>query len=716
MMTEEFCPDEEIQWMENELWNLKLRDTNIAAYMQRFNELVLLCPNVVPNEKKKVEAYIIGLPDNIKGETNSSKHVATKECERTATTIKVAITTKTTAPTITVTTTGQLSEDQPQTVSAADYVILEIILPSAPSVEKLAIKQEIAEEKGWLLMQTLNQLEPVMSVGTEIIIEASARIETTSEVGILLVERIQSEISDKSFVNSSFSHLIDIKSVRLNTSYEVELADGKIVKLGAFDVIIRMDWLVERDAVIVCGKKVVHIPVKNKMLVVKGNSSVSRLKVILCIKARKYIKRGCQLFLGQVTEKEQKERHMEDVLVICDFPEVFPDDLPGLPPPRQVEFRIELMPRAALVARAPYFLAPSEMKELSDQLKELSEKGIIRPSSSPWGAPILHLEDVPVICDFPEVFPDDLPGLPPPRQVEFRIELMPRAALVARAPYFLAPSEMKELSDQLKELSEKGIIRHESTSPLGESDLAALVARAPYFLAPSEMKELSDQLKELSEKGIIRLSSSPWGAPILFVKKKDETFRMCIDYHELNKLTVKNRYPLSRIDDLFDQLQGSKEEHEEHLKIILGLLKKEQLYTKFSKCDFCLDSVKFLGHVINSNGVHFDPSKIEAIKNWAPPSTPTKGEEEEEAYQMLKQKLCSAPILAFPKGTKYLVVYYDTSIKGFGAVLLQREKVYTDLYERILQAQIEAMKKENVKSEKLGRLLKPIFKIRPDGI
>ncbi|GKB63271.1 putative reverse transcriptase domain-containing protein, partial [Tanacetum coccineum] len=123
-----------------------------------------------------------------------------------------------------------------------------------------------------------------------------------------------------------------------------------------------------------------------------------------------------------------------------------------------------------------------------------------------------RLEDVPVIRDFPEVFPDDLPGLPPPRQVEFKIELVPGAAPVARAPY---------------------------------------------RLAPSELKELADQLQELSEKGFIHPSSSPWGAPVLFVKKKDGSFRMCIDYRELNKLTVKNRYPLPRIDDLFDQLQGS---------------------------------------------------------------------------------------------------------------------------------------------------------------
>ncbi|GKG36370.1 hypothetical protein Tco_0444048, partial [Tanacetum coccineum] len=122
------------------------------------------------------------------------------------------------------------------------------------------------------------------------------------------------------------------------------------------------------------------------------------------------------------------------------------------------------------------------------------------------------LEDIPIVHDFPDVFPEDLPGLPPTRQVEFEINLIPGAA----------PK-----------------------------------ARAPYRLAPSEMKELSEQLKELFDKGFIRPSSSPWGAPVLFVKKKDGSFQMCIDYQELNKLAMKNRYPLPRSNDLFDQLQGS---------------------------------------------------------------------------------------------------------------------------------------------------------------
>ncbi|GJW60367.1 putative reverse transcriptase domain-containing protein [Tanacetum coccineum] len=164
------------------------------------------------------------------------------------------------------------------------------------------------------------------------------------------------------------------------------------IELGTFDVIIGMDWLADNDAVIICGKKEVHIPIKNRTLVVKGDSNSSRLKVISCIKARKYIERGCHLFLAHVTEKEKSEKRLEDVPVIRDFPEVFPDDLPGLPPPRQVEFKIDLVPGAAPVARAPYRLAPSEMKELSEQLKELLEKGFIRLSSSPWGAPVLFVK------------------------------------------------------------------------------------------------------------------------------------------------------------------------------------------------------------------------------------------------------------------------------------------------------------------------------------
>ncbi|GKD58403.1 putative reverse transcriptase domain-containing protein [Tanacetum coccineum] len=450
--------------------------------------------------------------------------------------------------------------------------------------------------------------------------------------------------SDRSFVDTRFSSILNIDPVKIGASYEVELADGRVVSTN---IVMKgctlnlVNHIFEIDLMPI--ELVVRIPYGNKMSIVESDKGMSRLKVISCIKACKYVERGCHLFLAHVTKKKLKEKRLEDMPVIHDFIEVFPEEFPGLPPPRQVEFRIDLVPGVAPVARAPYRLAPSEMRELSVQLQELLKKGFIRPSSSPWGA------------------------------------------------------------------------------------------------------------------------------PVLFMKKKDGSFRMCIDYRELNKLTVKNRYPLPRIDDLFNQLQGlsvyskidmqsgyhqlrikeedilitafrtryghfvfhvmpfgltnapvvfmdlmnrDEEEHGKHLKIILELLKKERLYAKFSKCGFWLDSVQFLGHVIDRSGVHVDPAKIEAIKSWAAPTTLTEvrqflrlvgyyrkfiegfsliskpltkltqkdkkcewEKEEEEAFQTIKQKLCSAPTLAFPEGTKDFMVYCDASLKGFGAVLMQREKV-----------------------------------------
>ncbi|GJW45730.1 putative reverse transcriptase domain-containing protein [Tanacetum coccineum] len=197
------------------------------------------------------------------------------------------------------------------------------------------------------------------------------------------------------------------------------------------------------------------------------------------------------------------------------------------------------------------------------------------------------------------------------------------------------------------------------------------------------MKELSDMLKELSDKGFIRHSSSPWGAPVLFVKKKDGSFQMRIDYRELNKLMVKNRYPLPRIDDLFDQLQ-SKQEHEEHLKLILELLKKEELYAKFSKCEFWIPKVQFLGHVIDSHGLAgYYQRFIEWFSKIAKSMTKLTqkkakfvwGDKEEAMFQLIKQNLFSAPILALPEESEDFDVYCDASIKGLGVVLKQREKV-----------------------------------------
>ncbi|GJW95851.1 putative reverse transcriptase domain-containing protein [Tanacetum coccineum] len=178
--------------------------------------------------------------------------------------------------------------------------------------------------------------------------------------------------------------------------------------------------------------------------------------------------------------------------------------------------------------------------------------------------------------------------------------------------------------------------------------------------APSKMKEFLDQLKELSDKGFIRPSSSPWGAPVLFVKKKDGSFWMCIDYRELNKLMVKNRYPILRIDDLFDQLQGLPGYYR---RFIEGFSKIAKPMTKLTQKE-----VKF---------------------DWS--------DKAETTFQLIKQKLCSVPILALLEGSKDFIIYCDASIKGLGAVLMQREK--------ILEAQTEARKPKNLKSEDVGGML-----------
>ncbi|GJV57045.1 putative reverse transcriptase domain-containing protein [Tanacetum coccineum] len=767
MMLEEFCQEEEISRMEDELRNLRLRDQDIAAYTNRFNELVLLCPDVVPSTKKKISQYINELPSYIQGETYSSKPTTLNEAIRMAHGLmehKVHGWKENNAnQNKRKWESGNQGNNQgnrnnnrgdyhdnrrhnqnsnrrnggarAMTQAQGENVNQGGHAPkcnkcnmfhfgnfpmTCSNCGKRGHKARSCHGKG---IATGANAEPIRAcykcgdpnhlANSDLCPErkkqggrnASGHVYAVKDVdqaqgpnvvtGTFLLNNCYFSMlfdsrSDKSFINDSLTHLFDIEPERISVSYEVKLADGRIastntvlkgctlnlvnhlfkidlmpIELGTFDVIIGMDWLADNDAVIIYGKKEVHIPIKNQMLVVKGDCNSSRLKVISCIKARKYIERGCHLFLAHVTKKEKSEKRLEDVPVICDFPEVFLDDLPGLPPPRQVEFKIDLVPGDAPVARAPYRLAPSEMKELSEQLKELLEKGFIRPSSSPWGA------------------------------------------------------------------------------------------------------------------------------LILFVKKKDGSFRMCIDYRELNKLMVKNRYPLSRIDDLFDQLQGSsvyskidlrlgyhqlrireedipitafrtryghyefqvmpfgltnapavfmdlmnrvckpyldkfmivfiddiliysktKEEHSEHLKIILDLLKKEKLFAKFSKCDFCLESVQFLGHVINREGVHVDPAKIEAIKNWPVPTSPTEvrqfiglasyyrrfiegfsliakpltkltqknkkfewGADEDEAFQKLKKDLCTAPILALPEGPDDFIVYCDASLKSYGAVLMQRDKV-----------------------------------------
>ncbi|KAM0026019.1 putative transcription factor interactor and regulator CCHC(Zn) family [Helianthus debilis subsp. tardiflorus] len=200
--------------------------------------------------------------------------------------------------------------------------------------------------------------------------------------------------ADYSFMSVEFKRMLGIESSRLDIPYSIELANGKLVEsgkvvrgctlelgerrfsidllpiqLGSFDVVVGMDWLSKNKAEVICHKKIIRIPLANdETLIVHGEKRDAPLRIISCMKAQKCLRKGCVAFLAHVVDKKVVEPKLEDILVVKEFLDVFPEDLPGLPPQRQVEFRIDLVPGAAAIAKAPYRLAPSEMQELSTQL------------------------------------------------------------------------------------------------------------------------------------------------------------------------------------------------------------------------------------------------------------------------------------------------------------------------------------------------------------
>ncbi|GJV63569.1 putative reverse transcriptase domain-containing protein [Tanacetum coccineum] len=711
-MTDKYCPRNEMKKLEAELWNLKVIGTDVVKYNQRFQELALLCVRMFPEESDKIERYVGGLPDMIHGNIVASKPKTMQEAIEMATELmdkRVSTIAERQAKNkrkFENTSRNNQNQQQQQnkrqntgrayTAGSGDkrqYGGSRPLCskcnyhhdgPCAPKCYKCNKYGHIARDyRGHFKKECPRMKNNKGNHGNQAGNDrAPAKVYVVGNAGAnpdnvvastFLLNNCYAYIlfdtgADRSFVSTAFSSQFDITTSTLNHYYDVELANGRIiwlntilkgctlnflnhqfnvnlmpVELGSFfDAIIGMDWLAKYQAIIVCAEKIVRIPWGNEKLIVHGDESnqgyETCLHIISYSKTQEYMLKGCPVFLAHVTtneiEDKSEKKRLEDVPIVRDFPEVFPEDLSGLPPTRQVEFQIDLIPGAAPVARAPYRLAPSEMKELSEQLKELSDKGFIRPSSSPWGAPVL----------IDDLF-DQLQG----SSVYSKIDL--------RSGYH-----------QLR---------------VREEDIPKTAFRTRY--------------------GHYEFQVMPFGltnAPAVFM---DLMNRVCKPYLD--------KFVIVFIDDILIYSKNKKE-HEEHLKLILELLKKEELYAKFSKCEFWIPKVQFLGHVIDSKGIHVDPAKIESIKDWASPKSPTEirqflglagyyrrfiegfskiakpmtkltqkkvkfewGDKQEAAFQLLKQKLCSAPILALPEGSEDFIAYCDASKKGLGAVLMQREKV-----------------------------------------
>jgi hypothetical protein len=519
----------------------------------------------------------------------------------------------------------------------------------------------------------------------------STVLETTGTVADQTLSILIDPGATESFISGAALKRIKVKAVEQDEFSFVEMASGAkqkvggkvtgcalnlgefvtranlyVMILGSYDVVIGMDWLESHEAILNCKTKWLSLvdDEGQRRVIVGWNQGVS-LRFISSLQLRKSMRKGCKLY--------------------------------------------------AILA--------------------LNEKGVAE-----------GLEHLPVVREFADVFPEELPGMPPERELEFTIDLKP------------------------------------GTEP---------IARTPYRMSTPELQELKMQLKELLDLGLIRPSVSPWGAPVIFIRKKDGSWRLCIDYRQLNKATIKNQYPLPRIDDLFDQMKGATvfskidlrsgyhqlrikeddvpktafkmrfghyeftvlpfgltnapgvfmslmngvfreyldkfvqvfiddiliysrtmEEHDEHLRLVLQCLREHKLYGKLSKCSFYQSRIHYLGHVISGEGIAVDPAKVEAIMEWPAPTNVTEvrsfmglagyyrrfvegfskianpitelqkknkkfvwTEKCAEAFRRLKELLTTTPILKVPDMDVDFLVCTDASKEGLGGVLMQDGRV-----------------------------------------
>ncbi|GJX90621.1 putative reverse transcriptase domain-containing protein [Tanacetum coccineum] len=650
-VTDKYCPQGEIKKLEIELWNLKVKGNDVSAYTERFQELTLICTKFVANETEKVDKYISGLPDNIYGNVKSARPKTLDE------TIKLAndsMDQKLSTYTERQFDNKRKADDssrnnyshqqQPfkrQNVAKVYNMGTGERKPyggSLPKCTKCHLhhngpctqKCHKCNKVGHFARdcrstgntnvantQKGNRAAPkgngcfecgapghfkrdcpklknkdggngnaqgwVYAVGNvEKRGNASGNPDANVVTGTFLLNNHYASIlfdtgADRSFISTAFSSLINIAPTPLENCYDVELADGKLVgidtiirgctlnfldhpfnldlmpiELGSFDDIIGMDWLRRCHAVIVCDEKLVQVPYGNETLTFHCNESSngreSRLTVISCSKAQEYMAKGCQVFLAQISAKKEEDKsegkQIKDVPIVRDFPKVFPKDLPGLLLARPVEFQIDLIPGAAPVARAPYRLALSEMKELSEQLQELSNKGFLRPMKNRY--PLLRIDDL---------F-DQLQG----SSIYSKIDL--------RSGYH-----------QLR---------------VREQDIPKTAFQTRY--GHYEFQVMTFGLTN---------------APAVFM---DLMNRVCKPYLD--------KFVIVFIDDI-RIYSKDKKEHEDILMQFWNCLRRSSCMLSFQNTSFGFRRYNSSVMSLIAEAIHVDPANIESIKDWASPKTPT---------------------------------------------------------------------------------------------
>ncbi|KAJ9547141.1 hypothetical protein OSB04_019684 [Centaurea solstitialis] len=712
MLKDEFCPRSEIQKLEAELLHHEMKGNDVTTYTTRFHELAKLVPHPVTPEQNRVDRYVWGLSPVIRGNVTAADPKTLQEA--------VSLANRLTNNAVQ---SGMFSSDsakgkrkmeesarsKPGQRFNKDRKVARNFGIQAPALEKGKGPQRACDRchrqhvGRCLICQKCNRAGHVaqncrfgegracyecgspdhyrnacpkrhqrshanttppanqgnrggLARGRAFVIGADeARQNPDVVTGTFLLNNHPASMlfdsgADRSYVSLEFRPKINKKSQNLKEEHIIEYSNGELVKankvvrkctlglagkdfsidlipinIGSFDIIVGMDWMSNHRATICCAEKIVMLALPDGgVLEVHGEKPRKDIKIVSFMKMRSHLRKECVAFMAHVVDKKAKEKQIQDIPIVRDFPEVFPKELPGLPPQRQVEFHIDLIPGAGPVAKSPYRLAPSEMQEL--ELNKITIKN----------------------------------RYPLPRINALFDQLQ-------RATYF-SKIDLRSGYHQMR---------------VREEDIAKTAFRTRY--------------------GHYEFLVIPFGltnAPAVFM---DLMNRVCRPYLD--------KFVIVFIDDILIYSQ-SKEDHEQHLRLILELLKAEKLYAKFSKCKFWIREVHFLGHVVNKEGIHVDPAKIEAIKKWEAPKTPTEirqflglagyyrrfianfskiaqplttltqkdkkfiwGEKQEEAFQLLKHKLCNAPILALPEGTDNFVVYCDVSHQGLGCVLMQNEKV-----------------------------------------